>query len=179
MANDIFLVCYLLSRGANPNFGQDYGPGIGNCRRLHVVPTSGRVLQAVARCGNIDCFDMMMANGAVLANASVVHAAVQGGSLEMVIHVLDLGADINQWDGPEKMGYDFWGRPVLRAISMGRIDLARLLVERGADVISYGREKKTALDLVREDNVMPDMRLLIEAAVKEQEGAKDTGKISR
>ncbi|KAL9616481.1 MAG: hypothetical protein Q9160_008649 [Pyrenula sp. 1 TL-2023] len=106
-ANDIFLVCYLLSRGANPNFGQDYGPGIGNPRRLHVVPTSGRNLQAAAQSGNIDSFDMMMANGAILANASVVHAAVKGGSVDMVKHALDLGANVNQWDGPEKMGYDF------------------------------------------------------------------------
>lgn len=169
MAGDTLLVAYLLSRGADPNLGPRIGPGIGHTGRFQIVSTSGWTLHAAARSGNVDSFDMLLAHGALLQNAAAVHAAVQGGSVEMVEHVLDLGANVNERDGLETMGFYFCGTPLLRAINMGRVDLARILLGHGADATVKGRECLSALDLVKSDDVTVEMRELIENAAKDRE----------
>jgi uncharacterized protein len=59
---------------------------------------------------------------------SALHYAARQGALAATSALLDGGADINEISGSEQ------ATPLVAAISNGHFDLARLLVERGADV---------------------------------------------
>ena len=53
--------------------------------------------------GNLESVDLLIAHGAVLSNVSILHADVDGGSLDMMAHVLELGADVNERDSLNTM----------------------------------------------------------------------------
>jgi len=120
---------------------------------------------------------MLLAHGAVIENASVLHASVIGGSIDMMEHVLKHGANINERDNIITMGYNMAGTPLLRAISRGKIDLVKFLLERGASILGYysnGFMRFTALELVAADcmltkgRISEELRELVEREVKKQ-----------
>src|SRR2546430_14976723 len=106
---DQTLVSYLLKLGANPNLGPGIGPGIGDVRRRRLIPNSGSILQSAAKYSNVETLDLLIAHGAVLSNAAALHAAVEGGSIDMMARVLELGADVNERDSLTTMGYESYG----------------------------------------------------------------------
>jgi ankyrin repeat protein len=58
---------------------------------------------------------------------NVLQAAARKGDCEAVSHLLDLGADIDNFKGS-------YGTPMIAAASNGKLEVVRLLLERGADV---------------------------------------------
>jgi len=141
------------------------GPGLGTLLAFHFIPNSGTILQSAAQCGNIESFNILIEHGAVFSNGSLVHAAVKGGSLEMIIHVLELGGCVDECDSFNTMGRGSCGLPLLRAIEEGKMEAARLLLDKGADCkMKRQRDGMTALEMVKEDWVLSDIRCLVEEA---------------
>jgi ankyrin repeat protein len=156
---------YLLEQGANPNLGPGTGGGIGTSRLFELVSNSGTVLQNAARRGNVESLDLLLAHGAVLSNASVLHAAVEGESQEMMSHLLSLGVDVDQTDSYWTMGFPPYVTPLLRAILKGKVDAVRFLLDNGASTMKRTTEyhgSKTALELVEEEGVSIDIRTIVE-----------------
>ena len=127
---------------------------------LVLVPDSGNILQSAAQFGTVETLDMLIAHGAVLSNAVVLHAAVEGGNLDMIAHVLELGVDVDQPDGIV-MGREVYYTPLLRAIEQGKTDAVRLLLAKGASTVKTGRRKETALDMVKNDWVVDEIRKMV------------------
>jgi len=145
------------------------GPGLGTVLAFQFIPNSGTILQSAAQCGNLESFDILIEHGAIFSNGSLVHAAVKGGSLEMIIHVLELGGCVNEQDSFNTMGcgasWGSCGLPLLRAIGDGKTEVVRLLLEKGADCkMKRFRDGMTALEMVKEDWVLSDIRFLVEEA---------------
>lgn len=124
--HQVDMVQYLLSRGANIHTCGEY---------------SGTALHAAARAGYLDLVQLLVGLGADIHaqskdNGSVFHSAVCGGSRDVVEFLLDrLG---NEVDGG-------FGRELCTAASLGRFDVLKLLLDRGADVNERGGERGTAL----------------------------------
>lgn len=127
---------------------------------LVLVPNSGNILQAAAQYGTVETFDMLIAHGAVLSNAVALHAAVEGGNLDMIARVLELGVDVDQPDGIA-MGREVYYTPLLRAIEQGKTDAVRLLLAKGASTVKAGRRKEMALDMVKNDWVLDEIRKMV------------------
>jgi hypothetical protein len=143
------------------------------------IPNSGTILQSAAQCGNIESFDILIEHGAVFSNGSLVHAAVKGGSLEMIRHVMELGGSVDEQDSFNTMGYSAsWGScglPLLRAIGDGKTEVVRILLEKGADCkMQRHRDGMTALEMVKKNWVLSDIRYLVEEAEdrRNREGKK-------
>ena len=49
---------------------------------------------------------MLIAHDAVFSNAAALHVAVEGGNIDMMTRVLELGADVDKPDGVYIMGYE-------------------------------------------------------------------------
>ena len=125
----------------------------------------------------------------MLSNGAVLHAAVNSGSLDMMAHVLELGAKVDERDSLTTMGFDRYGTPLLRAIANGKTDAVRFLLEKGASTTARGptmrgHEGKTAMEMVREDWVVDEIRKMVEEVgergsgetEKEKEGGEKEGK---
>ena len=61
---------------------------------------------------------MLIAPDVVFSNAAAaaLHVAVEGGNIDMMTRVLELGADVDKPDGVYIMGYEVCYTPLLRAI---------------------------------------------------------------
>lgn len=102
--NDVGLVKYLLDRGANPNLGPAVGAAVGMYGASQLVANSGAVLATAVRGGDREVVEMLVQRGAVIANASAVHCAVERGDEPMLVRVLGLAADVDEEDA----FCDFW-----------------------------------------------------------------------
>jgi hypothetical protein len=154
----------------------------------HLIPKSGSILQSAAEWGNIESLDLLITHGAVLSYAAILHAAVDGGSIDMIAHVLELGADVDERDTVTTMGWECYGTPLLRAIHKGKTDAVRLLLENGASTtisaMIRGKQVETALELVKRDWVVGEIRKMVEkvgergpkGAEKEREVEERDGK---
>jgi len=127
-----------------------------------LVPNSGYILQLAEQYGTIETFDMLIAHGAILSNAKALHMAVEGGNVDMIAHMLELGVDVDQPDGVSTMGPEVYSTPLLRAIEQGKTDAVRLLLEKGASTTKVGRGRETALEMVRKDWVVDEIRKMVE-----------------
>jgi ankyrin repeat protein len=160
-------VKYLLQHGADPNLGPATGGGINESNAYRVVDDSGANLRSAAQNGNVESLDLLLKYGAVHSNAATLHAAVDGGSLTMIFHLLNLGVDVDQLDTYKTMGFPCYTTPLLRAIKHGKSDVIRALLNAGASTnIRIGEyfSDKTALELVQEDGVSTEIRRMVEEA---------------
>jgi len=156
------LVSYLLKLGANPNLGPLIPATVGSMGRHCMNRDSGSILQFAVACGNLESVDLLIAHGAVLSYADSIHVAVDSGNLEMMAHLLELGADIEQLDSLTTMGQDRHGTPLLRAIAKGKTDMVRFLLENWASTTAKGHSGETPMKMVREDWVIDEIRKIVE-----------------
>jgi hypothetical protein len=129
---------------------------------LHLVPNSGRILQAAAQHGTLESLDLLIAHGALPSNAAALHAAVKGGNIDIMARLLELGVDVDEPDGLLTMGREVYFTPLLRAIEQGKTDAVRLLLEKGASTTKRGRRGETALETVKRDWVIDEIRKMVE-----------------
>ncbi len=78
----------------------------------------------------------LLAISALAAGLTPLQKAIQKGDIKKVIELLDKGAKINEWN---------FGTPLIMAASSGQLEIARLLIERGADLNMIGQNGWTAL----------------------------------
>ena len=160
--NDPTLVSYLLKLGANPNLGPLIPPGVGSWANRTMISTSGSILQSAVAACNFESIDLLIAHGAMINNGAAMHVAVDGGSLDMMAYLLELGAKIDRLDSVTTMGHERYGRPLLRAIAKGKTDAVKFLLENGASTTVKGHDGETAMAMVREDWVVDEIREMVE-----------------
>jgi tetratricopeptide (TPR) repeat protein len=78
----------------------------------------------------------ILAVSALAAGYTPLQKAVKKGDIKKVTELLDKGAKINEWN---------YGTPLIMAASTGRLEIAKLLIERGADLNMIGQNGWTAL----------------------------------
>jgi len=93
----------------------------------------------------------------------------------MMARVLELGADVDELDSIETIGWPYFGTSLLRAIKTGRTEAVRFLLERGADLTRREHGGETALEMVRRGEVVGEIRELVETAVEKERISKGKG----
>ncbi len=78
----------------------------------------------------------ILAVSALAAGDTPLQKAIKKGDIKKVTELLDKGANINEWN---------YGTPLIMAASTGRLEIAKLLIERGADLNMIGQNGWTAL----------------------------------
>lgn len=159
------MVSYLLKPGADPNVGPGMGPGGGHPLAHRLVRNSGSIVRTAAQYGTLESLSLLVANGAVVNRISAMHAAVEGGKVEIMTRLLELGVDVDGGDSTFTMGHDCFVTPLLRAIHRGNVDAVKLLLENGAGTTIKGnptRGGETAIELVKRDLVNEEIRQLVE-----------------
>lgn len=78
----------------------------------------------------------LLAISALAAGLTPLQKAIQKGDIKKVTELLDKGAKINEWN---------FGTPLIMAASSGQLQIAKLLIERGADLNMIGQNGWTAL----------------------------------
>ncbi|KAF2492519.1 ankyrin [Lophium mytilinum] len=157
------LVSYLLSYGADPNLGPAINAAVGMAGAHQLVPDSGAILSGAVRWGSIECVDLLISHGAILGNASPVHASVEGGSMDMLLHVLGIGGNVDEMDSFAIFGRECCGTPLIRAIKKGELEMVRVLLAKGGSRTIRGyRGCGTPLELVKEEWVLPDIKVIVE-----------------
>ncbi|KAF2185365.1 ankyrin [Zopfia rhizophila CBS 207.26] len=164
---DVELVKYLLNRGANPNLGPVVGVAVSMYGASQLVANSGAVLATAVREGNREVVDMLVQQGAVLANASAVHCAVEKGDEAMLVRVLGLGADVDEKDTFAVFGTRTVGTPLVRAVRENKVNMVTVLLKNGASVREKGRGGLSVVEMVKMGWVDDYIRKAVEAWAKE------------
>jgi hypothetical protein len=127
-----------------------------------MISTSCSILQLAVAARNLESVDLLVAHGANINYGAVMHVAVDGGSLDMMAHLLELGANIDQLDSLNNMADNRYGRPLLRAIAKGKTEAVKFLLENGASTTMKGHDGETAMDMVKNDWVVDEIRKMVE-----------------
>ncbi|KAL4875399.1 ankyrin repeat-containing domain protein [Aspergillus karnatakaensis] len=136
-------------------------------------------LQRAAMYGHLEVVKYLLSKAEDMERAKLINVcfphAGSSGSLKLVEHLLDHGADINARDPTQRYGPDYLGDTALsNAASGGHSGVVRYLLDRGADpclpighsdnfdtaldrAIDRGRDKVVAI-LLELDPSKPDMR---------------------
>lgn len=137
--NDEPYIRYLLSQGANPNFGRPANSS-SLARPVRPVHNSGAALNSAAAHSTPEIFSLLLAHGAILSNAFPLHHAVvvarehpPGSQIPMLEYLLTLGLDIDAMDDGVSFGWGVIGTPLHHAITWHRIKEAKWLIEKGAN----------------------------------------------
>jgi ankyrin repeat protein len=108
---------------------------------------------------------------------TALYVASSHGYAELVHSLLDRGADLNavcdDWD---EDGYDVKLTPLLVALKMGRLEIARLLLESGADVERRGSPGPNALYMASSHGHAEFVRLLLDRGVDSNVACDDWDK---
>lgn len=125
-----------LAHGADPN--------------RNLVDEHKSILAAVAELGSVQMATLLVANGAQVKGSGALVLAAKEGKLHMVQYLLDQGADVDEIgiEHPTDKRYEeVVGSALHRAAYRGHEDIARVLLEKGANVELKDMMGRTALDL--------------------------------
>ena len=125
-----------LAHGANPN--------------LNLVDDYKSILAAVAELSSVKMATLLVANGARVKGSGALVLAAEEGKLDMVQYLLDQGADVDEIgiENPtDERHEEEVGSALHRAAYRGHEDIARVLLEKGANVELKDMRGRTALDL--------------------------------
>ncbi|HPB59815.1 MAG TPA: tetratricopeptide repeat protein [Candidatus Saccharicenans sp.] len=79
---------------------------------------------------------ILLAVSALAAGLTPLQKAIQKGDIKKVTELLNKGANIDEWN---------FGTPLIMAASSGQLEIAKLLIERGANLNMIGQNGWTAL----------------------------------
>jgi ankyrin repeat protein len=156
---DANLVRWLLEYGADPNLE---APPLAQDVPYNTpaFPKSGEALNAAARDGNIEVFNMLIEYGAVLENSDALYAAASSRNddserLPMTTRILELGFDINELDAIEGM-YGL-GTPLHHAVRSDKMARTDFLIKNGADI---NKKNQFGLSTLEDARKRPYSRVL-------------------
>ena len=115
-------VSWLLDHGANPNSG-------------HLMADSTSALCAAAERGRIDLATLLIDHGVRVSGSGALPAAAGQGNIEMVHFLIEQGAEIDEigvHDFGDRRKKKEEGTALHKAAAGGYVDLAALLLEKGA-----------------------------------------------
>ena len=115
-------VSWLLDHGADPNSG-------------HLMVDSTSALCAAAERGRIDLATLLIDHGARVSGSGARPAAAGQGNIEMVHFLIEQRAEIDEigvHDCGDRRKKKEEGTALHKAAARGNVDLAALLLERGA-----------------------------------------------
>lgn len=133
---------WLLDHGADPNSG-------------HLLNDSTTAITAVAAQGRTDLADLLFQHHARLSGSGALAAAAEKKQLPMVRWLLDQGAEIDEigvHDYGDRRNKQLEGTALHKAAANGHLDMAKLLVERGASLSIKDPFDRTALARALEAN---------------------------
>ena len=133
---------WLLEHGADPNSG-------------HLMADSTTALTAAAQQGRIDLSELLVQHNARLAGSGALAGAAENKHTDMVRWLLDRGAeidDIGVHDYGDRRKKDYEGTALHKAAANGDLDMAKLLVERGANLHIKDPKDRTPLNRALEEN---------------------------
>ncbi|KAL8908083.1 MAG: hypothetical protein Q9171_005601 [Xanthocarpia ochracea] len=115
---------WLLEHGADPNSG-------------HLMADSTTALTAAAQQGRIDLSELLVQHNATLSGSGALAGAAENKHIDMVRWLLDRGAEIDETgihDYGDRRKKEYEGTALHKAAANGDVEMAKLLVERGANL---------------------------------------------
>jgi ankyrin repeat protein len=134
-------VRFCLKHGADPN--------------RNVISDGLRPLACAAGTGDMEMVDLMLEYGARLEGSYALVEAALFGHMEIVKHLLAMGADIDEVgiEGPPgDEGYQYMGSPLHHAATHGLTEIALFLINARANVRLMDPMGRTAEDLALKNN---------------------------
>jgi ankyrin repeat protein len=131
---DELLVRWLLSKGADPDFGC---PQEQKLNAMEADNESGFALDRAAATSTTAVFDLLINGGAKREYSVALHVATEaikadGDRTPMMKHLLELGFDIDGMDDRLRGPYGH-GSPLMSTVRYRKVERARFLLENGAD----------------------------------------------
>eukprot|EP01098_Paradermamoeba_levis_P010595 TRINITY_DN4458_c0_g2_i1.p1 TRINITY_DN4458_c0_g2~~TRINITY_DN4458_c0_g2_i1.p1 ORF type:complete len:333 (-),score=43.50 TRINITY_DN4458_c0_g2_i1:22-1020(-) len=139
---DFFLIGRLLDAGADVS---------------HVTGTGETVLHRAVQDGNIHVIRCLLGHVDDLNShpGDLLHAGVRTGSMEVVKLLLESGADVNKATSSRGQ------TALMRAATMHKLEMIRVLVAHGADVNAVDHTGKTALERALTSHMLDVVRVLL------------------
>ena len=130
-------------------------------------------LMVAARVGHEDSFLWLIRSGADPraighGKATPLHWAARAGRPKMIQSLLDRGVDIDALSESPDPDVEPGMTPFQAALFDGRHDMARLLVEAGAEVNALMQDGRTALDYARELGDATAIELLLSLGARDE-----------
>lgn len=151
MINQHDFVQWLLEHGADPNSG-------------HLLADSTSAMTAAAERGDINLAELLLKHDAKVSGTGALSGAADRGHADMVRWLLDHEADANEIGvhdyGDRRKKKKFEGTALHKAVAKGNIDLAKLLVNRGAKPDIEDFMGRTPLMRAEEENQQEAVRYL-------------------
>ena len=163
MDDKVELVTLLLDHGSDPN--------------RHLVDEQFTILATAAEDTSLQMVKLLVDHGAHVAGSGAIVMAAESGFLDVVLYLLEKGADINQMgvEDPQPpldwVGcFDNVGTPVQRAVAGGKAgeEMVRVLVAKGADLKMRDRRGRSVMELARKEGNVRMMELLRELGAEDE-----------
>ncbi|KAL8680468.1 MAG: hypothetical protein Q9186_003366 [Xanthomendoza sp. 1 TL-2023] len=131
-----------LKHGADPNSG-------------HLMADSTSAITAAAAQGRTDLSELLLQHNAQLSGSGALAAAAEKQQLSMLRWLLDHGADIDEigvHDYGDRRKKKFEGTALHQAAANGNVEMAKLLVKRGASLNIKDPMHRTPLERAIEES---------------------------
>lgn len=155
-SNQFDIAYILINSGADVNLGGIYG----------MTP-----LMAASSRGNVKLISELISKGARLNTQDysgwcALYQAISGRHYNAVKYILEKGANVNIKLHGSLEQYNPGFTSLHFAVESGDLDICNLLIQYGAKVNETADNKKTPIDLARENNHMEIIQLLIKSGAK-------------